>query len=241
MAAMSAGRRRARPSGTGPALAEQRRMYAGTSRELEGPVVPPCAPRHGSSCRSRTPRRPCPELHHRPHVRGHRRLRGLGEPPVGSAGSATRTEPTGGQRVVGGGLVGDDVDRRPREQGREHLGGAAEDPIERATVVAGPTASSRAWRASRPDVEVAVSIRGDPAGSHSMQIPRRRSWSQPAAGRRPCRRPAVSVMVPAVCRRTTCRPPRRRSRRCLRMPPGADVDPRPSGHLATCQPQARAA
>ena len=72
------------------------------------------------------------ELHHRPHVRRHRLLRALGEAdrvvgplalPVLEGGADRQVE----QRVVGRGLVGDDVDRCVHLQQRgQHLRGVAE-------------------------------------------------------------------------------------------------------------------
>ena len=73
------------------------------------------------------------ELHHRPHVRGHRSLRVLGEAgriAVGIVVPVLEGDPDREirQGVVGRGLVGDDVDRRLQlEQRREQLGGVAED------------------------------------------------------------------------------------------------------------------
>ena len=173
---MSAGSPESAAQRNGPrALAEQRpdvgRHEAG---ELEGPVVAALARLVADRVAVVEDLGALVlELHHRPHVRGHRGLRVLGEAarvagrvvvPV-LDGDADRQV---GQRVVGRGLVGDDVDRGVElEQLGEHLGGVAEQPDrERPPLVArGHRAAYGVLEVVGLLVEVAVL---DPAGDPGL-------------------------------------------------------------------------
>ena len=166
------------------------------------------------------------EGEHRPDVGGHRAARsplvlvGQGGAQLEGVGERDLGRHVAAERVVGRGLVGDEVEPLAgRGPGGLDLGGVADERD--AQRLAGRGGLARPAQAPRPDRRSAgrrsrCRAVGGPAPRRPRWRGRRpRSSSRPAAGRRPSRRGRRSASRSrAASRRSAGGPPRRTSRTC---------------------------